>query len=135
MTLTSVFTDADSVSDQFDGTVPAAESLQELSTVPGPVIDLTLIVNGDKVVVSWTAPEIGSAPKGYIVHLKPEVGETGSGKTKRPKAKKTKVTYNELEAGQTYNVWVRAQNESGKGERVHATITLPAPQPAPVEAQ
>ena len=54
---------------------------------------------------------------------------SATGKTKRPKANKTKVTYNKLEAGTTYNVWVRAQNESGKGERVHATITLPASQP------
>ena len=45
------------------------------------------------------------------------------------------MTYNKLDAGVTYNVWVRAQNESGKGDRVHATITLPASQPAPVEAQ
>ena len=94
--------------------------------VPGPVIDLTLTAEGDKVVVSWTAPTIGSAPTGYIVHLKPEGGEHGSGKTKRPKANRTQVTYNKLEAGTTYNVWVRAQNELGKGERVHATITVKA---------
>ncbi len=92
--------------------------------VPGPVIDLTLTAEGDKVVVRWAAPTIGSAPEGYIVHLKPEGGKTGSGKTRRPKAKKTKVTYNKLEAGVTYNVWVRAQNEAGKGGRVHSTITL-----------
>ena len=127
ITVTAQDSDGNQVSDAFDVIVPAAESPQEISTVPGPVIDLTLTVNGDKVVVSWTAPELGSAPKGYIVHLKPEGAETGSGKTKRPKAKKTKVTYNKLEAGVTYNVWVRAQNESGKGERVYATITLPPP--------
>ena len=92
--------------------------------VPGPVIDLTLTAEGDKVVVRWAAPTIGSAPEGYIVHLKPEGGKAGSGKTRRPKAKKTKVTYNKLEAGVTYNVWVRAQNEAGKGGRVHSTITL-----------
>ena len=92
--------------------------------VPGPVGDLTLTAEGDKVVVRWAAPTIGSAPEGYIVHLKPEGGKAGSGKTRRPKAKKTKVTYNKLEAGVTYNVWVRAQNEAGKGGRVHSTITL-----------
>ena len=135
ITVTARDSDGNSVSDAFEVTVPAADSPQELSTVPGPVIDLALTVNGDKVVVSWTAPELGSAPKGYIVHLKPEGGETGSGKTKRPKAKKTKVTYNKLEAGVTYNVWVRAQNESGKGDRVYATITVPAAEPEPVEAQ
>ncbi len=92
--------------------------------VPGPVIDLTLTAEGDKVVVSWTAPEFGSAPKGYIVHLKPEGGEHGSGKTKRPRAGRTQVTYNKLEAGTTYKVWVRGQNELGKGERVYETISL-----------
>ena len=94
--------------------------------VPGPVGDLTLTDAGDKVVVSWTAPEIGSAPTGYIVHLKPEGGEHGSGKTKRPKADRTQVTYNKLEVGVTYNVWVRGQNKLGKGERVHETITVTA---------
>ena len=92
--------------------------------VPGPVGDLTLTAEGDRVVVSWAAPEIGSAPKGYIVHLKPDGGKAGSGKTRRPKAKKTQVTYDRLEAGVTYNVWVRAQNDAGKGGRVHSTITL-----------
>ena len=80
-------------------------------------------------------PPVSLAPTRYIVHLKPDGCEQGSGKTKRPKAKKTKVTYNKLEAGVTYNVWVRAQSESGRGERVDATITLPAPQPAPVADQ
>ena len=102
---------------------------QEIILAPGAVGNLALTAEGDKVVVSWAAPTIGAAPSGYIVHLKPEGGETGSGKTKRPKAKKTRVTYNKLEAGQTYNVWVRAQNAFGKGDRVHATITLPASQP------
>ena len=129
ITVTARDSDGNSVSDAFDVTVPAADSPQEVITVPGPVMDLTLMAEGDKVVVSWTAPELGSTPNGYIVHLKPEGGETGSGKTKRPKAKKTKVTYNKLDAGVTYNVWVRAQNEAGKGDRVYKTITLAAPQP------
>ena len=128
ITVTARDSDGNSVSDAFEVTVPATELLQQIAR-PGPVIDLTLAAGGDKVVVSWTAPELGSAPKGYIVHLKPEGGETGSGKTKRPKAKKTKVTYNRLEAGVTYNVWVRAQNEVGKGARVYETITVAAPQP------
>ena len=58
------------------------------------------------------------------MHLRPEDGKQGSGKTKRPKAKKTQVKFNNLQSGQTYQVWVRAQNETGKGERVHASITL-----------
>ena len=92
---------------------------------PGPVGGLTLTADGDKVAVSWTPPDIGSAPKGYIVHLRPQGGKTGSGKTKRPKAKKTKVTYDNLQPGRTYKVWVRAHNAAGKGQRTHATITLP----------
>ena len=35
------------------------------------------------------------------------------------------MVFKKLKPGVTYNVWVRAQNQSGKGERVHATITLP----------
>ena len=35
------------------------------------------------------------------------------------------MTFKKLEAGQTYKVRVRAQNQGGKGQRVHATITLP----------
>ncbi len=36
------------------------------------------------------------------------------------------MTYNKLEAGAIYNVWVRVQSALGKGERVRAAITLPA---------
>ena len=127
ITVTARDSDGNQISDQFEVTVPAAQ--QQQIALPGPVINLTLTAEDDKVVVSWTAPEVGSAPKGYIVHLKPEGGETGSGKIKRPKAKKTQVTFNNIEPGTTYNVWVRAQNESGKGERVYATITLRAAEP------
>jgi hypothetical protein len=98
-------------------------------SVLGVVGNLTLTAEGDSVVVTWTAPEIGSAPTRYIVHLKPDGGAAGSGKTRTPRAKKTTVTFDNLEAGTTYKVWVRAQNAQGKGERVHATITLPASQP------
>ena len=92
---------------------------------PGPVLNLAWSAETDKLTLTWEAPESGDAPKNYIVHLKPEGGKKGSGKTKRPKAKKTSVTFKNLEAGRTYKVWVRAQNEGGKGERVRATITLP----------
>ena len=34
------------------------------------------------------------------------------------------MKFNKLQSGQTYQVWVRAQNEAGKGERTHASITL-----------
>ena len=51
------------------------------------------------------------------------------------KAKKTKVSFDNLEAGLTYRVWVRAQNEAGKGERVHASITLPEAEPPPDQGE
>ncbi len=125
ITVTAQDSDGNRVSDTFDVTVPAAQQQQQAVELPGPVTELTLTADGDKVVVRWTAPDVGSAPKGYIVHLKPEGGDRGSGKTKHPNAPKTQVTYNKLDAGQTYNVWVRARNSQGKGERVYATITLP----------
>ena len=101
------------------------------SVLPGPVTGLEVAATEDGVTVSWRAPETGGAPDGYIVHLKPEDG--GSGRTKTPRAKKTKVSFDNLEAGQTYEVWVRAQNEAGKGERVHASVTLPEADPTPEE--
>ena len=95
------------------------------SELPGPVTGLEVAATEDAVTVSWQAPETGGAPDGYIVHVRPEDGAEGSGRTKTPRAKKTRVSFENLEAGQTYKVWVRAQNAAGKGERVHASITLP----------
>ena len=92
---------------------------------PGRVSGLTLSSSGDSVTVRWGAPANGGEAKGYIVHLRPDGGGTGSGRTKKPKAKKTTVTFDNLEAGATYRVWVRARNGAGKGERVAAYITLP----------
>ena len=97
--------------------------------LPGPVVGLELAATSDTVTVSWQAPETGGAPKHYIVHINPEDGGQGSGKTKTPRARNTSVTFPNLEAGQTYKVWVRAQNEAGKGERVRASITLPEAEP------
>ena len=103
-----------------------SEQPQSAGEAPGPVMALELTATADSVTVSWHPPEAGGPTERYIVHLRPEIGRTGSGKTKNPKAKKTTVTYNNLKPGLTYNVWVRAQNHAGKGERVSATITLPA---------
>ena len=64
----------------------------------------------------------GSARSSRWVRVK------GKGKTHRPEAGKTTTTFRNLEAGATYSVWVRAQNDAGKGERVHASITLPEPE-------
>ena len=109
----------------------AASDQQQSAGLPGPVVGLELSATADSLTVSWQAPEVGGAPKGYIVHIKPEGGEKGSGKTKRPKAKMTAVTFRNLDEGTTYAVWVRARNKAGKGERTHATITLPDSEPAP----
>ena len=91
--------------------------------IPGPVLNLQLSGKGKKVIVTWEAPASGGAVDNYIVHLKPDGG--GDGKTHRPRAGKTTTTFRNLEPGATYRVWVRAQNEAGKGERVHASVTLP----------
>ncbi|MDE0199999.1 MAG: fibronectin type III domain-containing protein, partial [Caldilineaceae bacterium] len=106
---------------------PTQESeAQTVVEVPGPVVALLLSATADSVTVNWQPPADGGAPNIYIVHLNPEGG--GKGSTKRPKAKKLSVTFRNLESGKTYKVWVRAQNEAGKGQRVHASITLPSPQ-------
>ena len=135
ITVTAQDSDGNRVSDTFDVTVPATEAAQQQQAVelPGPVVNLQLEATESGVIVSWSAPESGDAPRGYIVHLKPEDG--GKGKTKMPKAKKTKVTFDNLEAGRTYTVWVRAQNDAGKGERVKVSITLPEAEPAPDQGE
>ena len=116
ITVTAQDSDGNRVSDAFEVSV---------MEIPGPVVKLQLSATSDSVTVSWQAPESGGTPQRYIVHLKKEHGKKGSGNTKRPKAKKTSVTFKDLEAGQTYKVWVRGQNQAGKSERVHAEITLP----------
>ena len=125
ITVTARDTAGNQVSDAFDVTVAVAERQQVDPGLPGPVTSLQLTATADSVTVSWQPPEVGEAPTRYIVHLRPEGGGTGSGKTKNPKAKKTKVTFGNLNPGTTYNVWVRAQNQAGKGDRVNDTITLP----------
>ena len=55
-------------------------------------------------------------------------GGAASGKTKYTEAEALPVTIPNLETGEIYKVWVRAENAVGKGERVHATIILPEPE-------
>ena len=95
---------------------------------PGPVLNLRVTAAADSVSATWEAPATGGAPTRYIAHIRPEGGPAGSGETKYPKTKKPATTFRDLEAGRTYKVWVRAENAVGKGERVHATITLPEPE-------
>ena len=108
------------------------EITAKAAELPGPVTGLELSATFDSVTVSWSAPASGDAPQGYIAHLRPEGGSEGSGRIRRPGADKTTATFDNLESSRTYRVWVRAQNEAGKGERVHASITLPAELPGPV---
>ena len=100
---------------------------------PGPVASLLLEASTDSVTATWQAPESGGAPNIYIVHLKPEGG--GKGKTRRPKADKTSVTFRNLESGATYRVFVRGKNAAGKGQRTWGSITLPEPEPEPEPQQ
>ena len=131
ITVTARDSDGNSVSDAFDVTVPAEQQQQQAVELPGPVTGLTVTASAEGgVTVRWSAPESGGAPAGYIVHIRPEGGKQGSGTTKRPGADTTSVSFNNLKPGRTYEVWVRAQNETGKGERVHATVTLTAVQQA-----
>ena len=96
---------------------------QQTAELPGPVAGLQLSATLDSVTVTWRAPESGGAPDRYIAHLKPAGG--GQGKDRTIDAGKTTTTFRNLESGARYKVWVRAQNEGGKGERSHASITLP----------
>ena len=105
------------------------EQQQQAVELPGPVAGLELTADGNTVTVSWSAPESGGSPDGYIVHVSPEDG--GKGRTKTPNASKTQVTFENLKPGRTYAVWVRAENDAGKGERVHATITVPEAEAEP----
>ena len=130
ITVTAQDSDGNRVSDAFTVTVPAAQ--QQVVELPGPVTGLTVAASTeDSVNVSWSTPETGGAPDGYIVHLRPEGGKHGSGTTKRPGADRTTVIFDNLESGRSYQIWVRAQNEAGKGERVNASIPLPAVLPGP----
>ena len=129
VTVTARDTDGNSVSDAFDVTVPAVELLQVVE-LPGPVVSLAVTASAeDSVTVSWSAPDTGGAPKGYIVHIKRKGG--GYQDTLRPGADRTQVSFSSLDSGRTYEVWVRAQNETGKGERVSASITLPESEDTP----
>ena len=131
ITVTARDSDGNGVSDAFTVTVPAVR--QQPVELPGPVVSLDVTASGENSVsMSWSAPESGGAPGGYIVHVRPEGGKQGSGTTKRPGADTTTVSFNNLESGRTYQVWVRAQNEAGKGGRANASITLPAVLPGPV---
>ncbi len=136
ITVTAQDADGNRASDAFQvEVVQVPEPEPDPVELPGPVLGLELTATHDSVSVSWSAPESGDAPDGYIVHIRPEGGAKGSGRTKTPKAKKTKVSFDSLEAGQTYKVWVRAENEAGKGERGHASITLTEAEPPPEEGE
>ena len=75
--------------------------------VPGPVSELGATSENGSITVDWRAPSIGGAPNRYIVHLKPVDG--GRGKTRRPKASRTEITFNNLKLGTTYRIRAMGQ--------------------------
>ena len=91
-------------------------------TPPGPVQDLSLRVNGKRIIVSWNAPADGGAPSGYQVKL--ESSDGGKAKIRRPGAKKLKIVYRNLERGATYQVSVRAKNQWGTSAWISSQITV-----------
>ena len=100
-----------------------AQAQQATQAVPGPVLNLTVSAAAKRITVTWDAPATGDAPERYIVHLRPQGGKKGSGKTKKIDAAKTSVTFKKLKRGTAYNIWVRAQNTAGKSDRTHTTAT------------
>ena len=106
---------------------PVGVLLRPDPVVPGPVLDVELSGNGNSLTVSWQAPDAGTPPAGYVVHVKPMDGSQGT--IKRPKAKKTEVTFANLEPGQTYQISLRAKNSHGKEPRTYTIVTLPHPSP------
>ena len=107
-----------------DDTPEQQQQTAEPVEIPGPVVGLLLEAATESVTVSWQAPASGGAPERYIAHIRNL--DTGKGKDRKVAAGKTTTTFRNLKAGATYRVWVRAQNDAGKGARVHARVTLPA---------
>ena len=105
---------------------------------PAPVQNLTLEYEagvdgeGPIVMAKWdAAPEPGQNEPQYnkAVRWIARIYVTdrpSDGKVRRPLGRHTRTSFYNLEPGETYTVWVRGVNKWGnKGERVHATITLP----------
>ena len=103
-----------------DSTVQIQQTTQ---AVPGPVHNLTATAAAKRVTVTWDAPATGGAPERYIVHLRPQGGKAGSGKTKKIDAARTSVAFKKLKPGTAYNIWIRAQNTAGKSDRTRTTAT------------
>ena len=101
---------------------------------PDPVQNLTLTVDGTSVKATWDAAEVvtpvhpsqpvPTVAEKYVarIHVASDVAD---GKSKKG-IKRTRATFSNLEAGETYTVWVRGVNKFGhKGERAYASITIP----------
>lgn len=97
--------------------------------VPGPVEAVALSTTAGSLTVGWSPPETGDPPTRYVLRLN-EVGSS-RGTVKTPKPKKTSVTFDNLEPGKTYKIWVRAKNQAGNGPRTFAVVTLPDASPTP----
>ena len=99
----------------------ASES-DDSETPPGPVQDLELKVKGNRIIVTWNAPDSGGEPSGYRVKL--EDSDGGNAKIRRPGANKLRIVYRNLERGETYQVSVRARNEWGESAWTTSPITV-----------
>ena len=109
-------------------TVSVADTTVE---APGPVTALTLAAKPRNVTITWQPPAVGGAADSYIAHIK--CGRNGKHRT--IDAPKTTTTFRNLKPATTCKIWVRAQNETGKGPRTHTTTTLPQPQPQPEQPE
>ena len=94
-----------------------------LEAPPGPVQNLQLETNGNKIIVTWDAPASGGAPARY--HVTMQDGEGSKYKIRRPGPKKQKIVFrNNLESGKTYQISVVAKNKAGKSEPTTSSVTL-----------
>ncbi len=92
---------------------------------PAPVENLTLTANGTTVGATWDAAAHGAEATKWITRIQ-ATDNKSDGILKKRGAKKTNVTFHNLEPGKSYDVWVRGVNKFGhKGPRAQATITMP----------
>ncbi len=99
---------------------PQQREPQQQQAQLGTIRNLSVSATADTITVSWDPPSEGTVTK-YIAHITPQNGDKG--KTKRPNADKTSVTFKNLKSGVEYKVWVRALNDIQKGERTHHRVT------------
>ncbi len=93
-----------------------------LPAPPGPVQNLQLEANGNKIIVTWDAPASGGTPTRYRVTI--QDGEGSKYKIRRPGPKKQRIIFRNLASGKTYQISVVAKNKAGKSEPTSSSVTL-----------